>query len=248
MGKVSNNYDNYTDIHIHIIPGVDDGAVDPDMSVDMLAYAYAQGIRRMIVTPHNKPMHRSAGKEKILRSIEMLQARMKQENIEIELYPGSELYYREELVRCLEQGEAVTMADSRYVLIEFMPADGWEYIRDGINSILMAGYRPIVAHVERYQEICKNMERAVRLREMGCCIQVNAAGVMGRYGMETKRYVRKLMKQRLVDFIATDAHNAADRAPDLADCAAYIGRKYGEDYMRRLLVENPSKVIGDEYI
>lgn len=248
MSKISENYGNYTDIHIHVIPGVDDGSKNLDMSMEMLRYAQAEGIRQMIVTPHNKPMHHNVGKEKMQELIHMLRAQMKQEKLEIELYPGNELYYREDLVKCIEQGKAITMAGSKYVLVEFLPVGRWEYIRDGVNDMLMAGYRPILAHIERYQEVSKDVERVLRLREMGCYIQVNTASVMGKYGMGTKQYVRKLLKQQLVDFIATDAHNAANRTPDMDKCAKYIGKKYGEEYMRRLLIENPSKVISDEYI
>lgn len=248
MNKISPNYNFYTDIHIHVVPGVDDGSENPEMSMEMLRHAYAEGIRRMIVTPHNKPMHHNAGKEKIQRLIDLLQVKMAQEDIQIELYAGNELYYRAELADCLERGEAITMADSKYVLIEFLPTDRWEYIRDGVNNMLMAGYRPILAHIERYQEICKDIERTIRLREMGCCIQVNAASVMGKYGMGAKHCTRKLLKQQLVDFLATDAHNATNRAPDMADCAEYIARKYSAEYLRQLLIENPSKVIKDEYV
>lgn len=248
MSKIAKNNHNYTDIHIHVIPGVDDGSENLDMSMEMLKLAYEEGIRRMIVTPHNKPMHHNVTKEKMQELLQLLRVRMKQEELEIELYPGNELYYREDLVKCMEQGKAITMADSRYVLIEFQPADRWEYIRDGINDMLMAGYRPILAHIERYQEVAKEMERVIRLKEMGCYIQVNTASVMGRYGMGIKRYVRKLLKQQLVDFVATDAHNATTRTPDMAKCAEYISKKCGAEYRNRLLTENPSKVISDEYI
>ncbi len=248
MNILSTNNPNYTDIHIHILPGVDDGSKNIDMSMEMLRHAYAEGIRRIIATPHNKPMHRNVGRKKMQELLDLLRMKMEQEDIEIELYPGNELYYREGSVECLERGEAATLADSRYVLLEFVPTDSWEYIRDGVNTMLMAGYRPILAHIERYQEVCRDMERAIRLRRMGCYIQINAASVTGRYGMGIKHTVKKMLRQEIVDFIATDAHNAADRAPDLAKCREYIGRKYGDEYLRRLLIENPSKVIGDEYI
>ncbi len=246
--RISKNYGDYTDIHIHIIPGVDDGSENLDMSMEMLRHAYAEGIRRMIVTPHNKPMRRNAGREKLQEMISMLQAQMRRERFEIELYPGNELYYRAELAQCLEQGKAVTMADSSYVLIEFQPGDRWEYIRDGVNAMLMAGYRPILAHAERYQELGRDLGRVARLQEMGCYIQVNASDIMGRWGMGIKHCTRQLLKRRLVDFVATDAHNISDRAPDMAACAAYISRKYGEAYLHKLLTENPAKVINDEYL
>ncbi|MDD6628951.1 MAG: hypothetical protein PUF03_11970 [Lachnospiraceae bacterium] len=248
MNKIHQNCDYYTDIHSHVLPGVDDGARDMDMSMEMLRHAYEQGIRRMIVTPHHKPMHHNVNREKMQGLIAALQAQMQKENVEIELYTGNELYYREGLVECLEKGEAVTLADSRYALIEFLPQDRWEYIRDGVNTMLMAGYRPVIAHVERYREVCRDMERVSRLREMGGYLQVNAASIMGRYGIGMKHTTRKLLKYRLVDFLATDAHNATTRTTDMAKCAAYIGKKYGEEYLRALVEENPSCIIRDDYI
>lgn len=248
MNKIHQNCDFYTDIHSHVLPGVDDGARDMSMSIEMIRHAYEQGIRRIIVTPHHKPMHHNVNRAKMQRLIVALQEQMQKENVEIELYTGNELYYREELVECLEKREAVTLADSRYVLIEFLPQDRWEYIRDGVNTMLMAGYRPVLAHVERYREVCKDMERISRLREMGGYLQVNAAGIMGKYGIGIKHTTRKLLKYRMVDFLATDAHNATTRTTDMAECAAYIGKKYGEEYLRVLVEKNPSCIIRDDYI
>lgn len=146
MQKLFQDMQFYTDIHCHILPGVDDGAGDMEESMQMLRIAYANRIRRMIVTPHHKTMHRHAGQEKIQELIAELSERMKQEQMEISLYPGSELYYSTELVDKLESRRACTMAESAYVLVEFAPMDDWEYIRNGINTLIMAGYIPILAH------------------------------------------------------------------------------------------------------
>lgn len=248
MNKIHRNCDFYTDIHSHVLPGVDDGARDMAMSIKMLRHAYEQGIRRMIVTPHHKPMHHNVDREQMQRLIAALQEQMPKENIEIELYTGNELYYREGLAECLERKEAATLADSRYVLIEFLPQNQWEYIRDGVNTMLMAGYSPVLAHVERYREVCRDMERVTRLRKMGCYLQVNADSVMGKYGTGMKHTARKLLKYRMADFLATDAHNDTTRTTDMAECAAYVSKKYGREYLRVLVEENPAHIIRDDYI
>ena len=134
MGKSSQIMQGYTDMHCHVLPGVDDGSQNMEESIEMLRIAYRNQIRRIIVTPHNKPMRHNAGQEKINELIAQLTAQMKREKIEIAFYPGNELYYCDELVEKLENHKACTMADTAYVLVEFSPADSWEYIRNGINK------------------------------------------------------------------------------------------------------------------
>jgi protein-tyrosine phosphatase len=248
MEKSSRVMQGYTDIHCHILPGVDDGSQNIEESMGMLRIAYENQIRRIIVTPHNKPMHHNADQDKIKELITELAAKMKQEDISILLYPGNELYYCNELVEKLEAQKACTMAESSYVLVEFAPVDSWEYIRNGINNLIMGGYIPILAHVERYKEMCASTERTEELIEMGAYIQVNASSIMGKYGFGTRHFTRTLLKNKLVHFVATDAHNCENRSPDLDRCAQWIEKKYGRPYARKLLWENASRVIEGEYI
>ena len=148
----------------------------------------------------------------------------------------------------MENGHAVTLAGSRYVLVEFNPSDYYDHIRNGLYTLLMNGYYPILAHAERYREIRAKKSGMSDLREMGCYIQVNAGSVMGKFGFDTRQYSRKLLKQELVHFIATDAHDVGKRAPHLSACADYMIKKYGEDYAAQLLYDNPSSVIQDKEI
>ena len=173
---------------------------------------------------------------------------MLKENITIELYIGSELYYRSGLLEEIENDTAVTMADSRYVLVEFNPLEDYDYIRNGIYSLLMGGYYPILAHTERYQNVCFKKYGIDDLIEMGCYIQVNAASIMGKTGSKTKRFVKNMLKQRQVHFVATDAHDLGKRAPYLSGCADYISKKYGGDYGQQLFCTNPLYVIEDQEI
>lgn len=238
----------YTDIHCHILPGVDDGAKNMDMSMEMLKTAETDGIRQIILTPHNKPMHRNLSREKLKEMVSRLQREIDGQGIEIRLYPGSELYYRSELVELLDKKEVCTMADSSYVLVEFNPMDDFDYIRKGIYQLTAGGYRPILAHIERYSKICNTYGHAEELARMGCGIQINAGSVMGEYGYQARHFTRRMLKHRLVHFVATDAHDNKKRKPCLFECAKYISRKYGEEYTKRLLYDNPEKVIADEYI
>ncbi len=112
----------------------------------------------------------------------------------------------------------------------------------------MGGYIPILAHVERYREVCASLERIEELIGMGAYIQVNASSIMGKYGLSTRHFTRTLLKKKLVHFVATDAHNCESRAPELEKCATWIEKKYGQTYARQLLWDNASRVIEGEYI
>ena len=238
----------YIDIHSHIIPGVDDGARSIDTSMRMLQIAADDGISEIILTPHNKPGHHPVDFSALASKVEELQKRLSENDTAIKLYIGNEIYYRSELVSEIENGLAATLAGTHYVLVEFGPLEDYDYIRSGIYTLLMNGYRPVLAHAERYRNIRVKKLGLEDLAAMGCYIQLNADSIMGKYGFEVRQFTRKLLKKELVHFIATDAHDIDKRAPRLSACAEYITKKYGEDYASDLLYDNPYKAIRDEEI
>jgi len=238
----------YIDIHCHILPGIDDGSDSMETSLKMLHMAEKDGISQIILTPHNKPWHRNTEHAVINVKVDQLQERLYREGLSIKLHTGGELYYRSGLTEELDQGMAETLAGSRYVLVEFDPLADYDYIRNGIHALLMGGYYPIAAHVERYKNVCCKTNRIIELIEMGCFMQVNAGSVMGQYGIGAKQLTRKMLKQDWIDFVATDAHDSGRRSPCLSRCAEYIGKKYGESSRRRLFYDHPMCVLQDEYI
>lgn len=239
---------NLIDIHAHILPGVDDGSDSLETSMRMLRCAAQDGISAIILTPHNKPERRHMQRGTLTAGIKRLREKMSEEAVSLELYLGSELYYRSGILEELQNDTAGTMAGSRYVLVEFNPMEDYDYIRNGIYSLQTGGYYPILAHAERYRNVCSAKYGIEDLIEMGCYIQANAGSIMGRSGSQAKRFTRKLLKQRQVHFVATDAHDLEKRPPCLSECAAYVRKKYGEDYSRELFCENPLYVIRDQEI
>lgn len=238
----------YIDIHSHILPGIDDGAENFGISMEMLKIAEENGIEVIILTPHHKPMRNSAGAGKVKALTAQLLEKSRESGMAIQLYAGNELYYSSETVHILEEKQACTMAGSDYVLVEFGPMDEQDYIRKGIYHVLSAGYRPILAHVERYGSVCARIEYVEDLVAMGCYIQVNAGSILGQFGWKEKQTVRKLLKKELIHFVATDAHSSYVRTPALLDCARYLEKRYGEEYAARLLHVNPMQVIANRYI
>lgn len=229
----------YIDIHSHILPGVDDGAGSMEESLCMLRQAQEQGIGTIILTPHQKPERKCVTVSGLQRRILQLREEMENRHIDVQLYPGSECLYHHGLAKQLEQGEICTLAGSQYVLTEFMPDEDWQYIRNGLYGLVCEGYRPVIAHVERYIQLSAKLDRIQELIDMGCYIQINAGSVSGSFGFGMKRAVRRLLKEEMVHFVATDAHRGSGkRSVQLDACTAYLNKKCGTEYVNRLLWEN----------
>lgn len=236
----------YVDVHSHIMPGVDDGAEDLDMSVAMLKRAAKEGIGTIILTPHQKPEHKCVTRIGIEKRISLLQEELEKQDIPIRLYPGAELFYCRDMRKLLEEGRVCTLAGSRYVLVEFMPEESWDYIRDGIYD-LAGNYRPILAHVERYSQVIEKKERVRELIEMGAYIQMNAGSITGDWGYAVRRNCMRLLKQQMVHFIGTDAHRAeGKRAPRMKSCGVFLEKQFGRTYSKKLLCKNAEKILADK--
>lgn len=234
----------FTDIHSHIMPGVDDGAQDMEESLAMLRMAKAENVSRIILTPHQKPGRKCVSMRGLKERMELLQENIRQQQLAIQVYAGSECLYSHDLAERLEQGKFCTMADSRYVLVEFIPDENWTYIRDGLYQLISHGYLPIIAHVERYLQVVRDMDRVHELIDMGCYVQVNAGSITGAYGFGMRRTAKKLLRERAVHFVATDAHReSGKRSVQMKKCAAYLIKKYGQEYADRLLGGNAENIF-----
>lgn len=238
----------YIDIHSHILPGLDDGSKNFEMSLRMLRQAEEEHISDMILTPHYKPMRHNLPPDRVENIWDELEEKKRACGISVQLHLGNEIYYSSEVIPALSAGKAFTMAGSSYVLVEFNPGEDYAYIRDAAYSLLAEGYSPILAHIERYGCLMEKKIRVEELYDMGCCLQVNAASITGANGMESKRNVKWLLKREFVQFVASDCHDDRKRKPQLADAAAYVARKYGEAYCGRIFRDNADALLRGSYI
>lgn len=227
------------DIHCHILPGVDDGAPDMETSRAMIRDAYEQGVRYIIATPHYRPEMFEPSMKKVIRVYHEL--RDYAEEVGIGLRLGCEYYRNEQMIRHLDKKLRPTMLGSRYVLTEFSTNDSFVTVRNYIYELITKGYRPIVAHVERYF-CCQEPERIQELKKLGAQIQINADSVLGYEGHTIKKFCAGLMKDDLVDFIGSDAHNLEGRKMNLGKCAIYVRKKMGQDYAEEIFADNPRRI------
>lgn len=237
----------FIDIHSHILPGIDDGSKNMEMSLEMLKKAENEGISTIFATSHNMPGKGIHSRESIHRRVAELQKAADEEGIKIKIYPGTEYFYREEVINDLEEEKQITFAESDCVLVEFDPMTERAYIRAAAREIIACGFVPVIAHVERYEFLTKqkDYEGIIRLRDIGALIQINTASVTGGMGFWKKLWVRGLLKKELVDFIGTDAHRSeGERSPKFQECAKYVQKKCSKSYADALLGGNAKKYFG----
>lgn len=238
----------YIDIHSHIIPGVDDGARSMEQALHMLAAAYREGIRSIIATPHVSYRRDEDRYKKLESAFLQFAERAEAEIPELKLYFGSEINYSQDTVYGLCRGEIPTLAGTSYVLVEFQPFCEYRYIKSGIQNLIMGGYKPVIAHVERYHSLRKEVGMLEELISMGAYFQSNAMSITGKAGRESKKLTKRLLQKGLLHFIATDSHNEASRPPDIAKCLTATARKYGEKYAKELSIHNAARLLHDQYI
>ena len=217
--------DTYIDMHCHLLPGVDDGARDMEETRRMLKMAYDEGVRYIIATPHHHPRRGKPSTREIARQLQAVREAAHQTGDGMKVFPGTEIYFGQDIPDKLKAGDVLTMNRTEYVLVEFSPSDPFEYMQQGIQRIQMKGYIVILAHAERYDCLREDIGTAEYFQEMGVLIQVNAGSIT------------------LVFCVGTDAHDDGKRAPRMRRAAEYVAKKYGEEYARRIFFGNAADML-----
>lgn len=246
----------FTDIHSHILPGIDDGARDWNESLTMLQQARDEGISTVVATPHYGLYNQlfDIAKARILTM--ELNKKVAYYNIDVKVLLGNELYYVPGIVDGIINGTAATIADTSYVLIEFSEGVLPDTVENAVQEFTSLGYKPILAHVERYSELYdKKLETINYLRDQGAYFQINARSIVGRknsglFSKKDDRVIRtnQLLKADKVDFVATDAHNTSGRAPFLTDAINKLNNLVGKETADRILYTNPQLLLENEFI
>ncbi|MCR5748153.1 MAG: capsular biosynthesis protein [Lachnospiraceae bacterium] len=229
------------DIHCHALYGVDDGAVDREMSIGMLKDAAAQGVTAIVLTPHYRKGMFSYPLEKIQAAYQDLYEEA--ENIGLSLYSGCEYHVDSDMGENFNQGRCLTLAGSDYVLAEYGYETTYDFIRKSLNNLAAHGYSPVIAHAERYEVFIKKPQLLREMRDMGAKVQINADSVIGKEGFWTKQLCKKIIKEHLLDIVASDSHNMTDRGNHMKECYLYIAKKFGEERAKKLMEINPGKII-----
>lgn len=225
----------FTDIHHHLIYGVDDGAQTFEQGMAMAEAACRDGTTTVIGTSHISPGIKPFDTDKYYRHLEELRRGCKEQGLNLRLLEGAEILYTDLTCRFLQERRIPTLGGTDYVLVEFFPTVEYDEIVGALTGILRAGYRPIVAHVERYQCLATSLPRLREVRDsLGATIQMNCSTVIDSKGFFRDRHSRKMLDEGLIDVVATDAHNTTSRPTRLRAAYEQLEKRYGADYAAEL--------------
>lgn len=233
------------DIHAHILPGLDDGPSYMEETLQMLEMAAQEGIGTVIATPHASERFPGQQPEVIRELVRRVSQEAQDKGISMDLYPGQEIFYTEETAERLKRGELLTMAGSRYVLLEFYPGALYLSICRAVEELVQKGYFPILAHIERYEALAAE-DRIEGLRKKGAYMQMNFRSASGSIFDKRAQRCRKLLKEEKIDFLGTDMHNTGSRSPRIQETVRWLQRKTSERYQKRLFQKNPGSILADE--
>jgi len=193
------------DIHTHLIPNLDDGSSGMDETISQLKTMSEGGVRRVYLTSHYFRGHYQYTRQEYDRHFNEVVAEVKHQHVNLELLPGFEVFLQPQILIDIK-GQNLTLGDSPYILIESelngLPNDFYT----NVYPLLRAGYRPILAHAERYVSIMRKPSLAENLSHRNLYMQTNAGSLLGAYGDKVKETAWKLVNNGWTHFIASDDH------------------------------------------
>lgn len=218
----------YTDIHSHVIWGVDDGAEEKAETFRMLKEAVEDGVGRIICTPHVTPGVYEFPEEVFQEHFWQATEYIAKESLPLQLFRGAEILYTDNTPRLLRERRIATMAGTNYVMIEFSPTDTKERIFDALQKVSGTGMIPVLAHMERYPSIGK-IELVKELKSrFRVLMQVNARTLTRKMPFWHRKYFDSLFREGLVDFVATDTHAMPGRETCMTAGMNSLREKYGD--------------------
>lgn len=233
----------FTDIHIHALFGVDDGPKNESETFKIIDDAYAQGVRAICFTPHWCPQLFDNNHDKSTESFNSIKRYILDKKYKMCMCLGNELRYSDRAIDWLEEGLCRSLNETRYVLVDFGLDEQEKYIVNGLRNILNIGYKPILAHVERYKRLGNNIKEIDKLKSYGVQMQIDAGSIIGQFGILNKMRSKILLSNGLADIVSSDAHNMNSRPILLKKAYNVVMDKYGDSYAEKLFCGNPSEIL-----
>jgi protein-tyrosine phosphatase len=235
---------NVIDIHHHCIPGVDDGPRTLEEAADLCRMAFDDGITTIVATPHVlRGPWQNASRDDLERRIAALREAVGEQP---RLLLGSEYFFDYDMNEVLQRRDTIVpLAGSRYVLVEFAAHTVPPLVDQPIYRALMDGWIPVIAHPERNAVFQSKPELLRLLVSRGAKTQITAGSILGDFGPEARRASSRWIREDLVHFIASDAHNTAKRPPRMRAARDLVREIAGEPIADALTQWNPAAVAED---
>lgn len=216
------------DLHSHLIPGIDDGAKSLENSIQLIRKLMDMGFRKIITTPHIMADYYRNTPEIIMRGLDTVREELNRQQIDVQIDAAAEYYFDESFENKLKNGNLLTIANG-FLLFELSYINYPANLFEVIEKILDKGYKPLLAHPERYPYLFGSLDNYRKLKDSGCYFQINILSFTGYYGKQSQGIAEDLADYMMTDFIATDLHHNRH--------AAALKQSLAEPYIKKLLTE-----------
>ncbi len=242
----------FVDLHVHLLPGIDDGPSSLEETVRMLHLAHQSGTRTLVATPHmflppfdlDAPETVRGAFDRMTAALDDWRRRPGLEFLgDLSLHLGAENNLCGEFLEALPARRVVSLNGGLYLLIEISPYFSPTMLGSAVERILSAGFFPVLAHVDRYPELLRHPTRVAQLVEMGLIVQLNASSLLAR---KITPAAFALLDNGLVHAIASDGHDAGRRAPDLRPAAEVLRQRFSGDQIATWMFENPLRILNNQ--
>jgi protein-tyrosine phosphatase len=234
------------DLHCHILPGLDDGAADLSVSLEMARASVADGVTVLACTPHILPgLYHNSGPQIRQATLELQEA-LDNEGIPLRLVTGADVHIVPDFAAGLRSGRLLSLADTRYALVEPPHHVAPPRLEEFFFSLLAAGYVPILTHPERLSWIEAHYGAIQRLGRSGVLMQVTAGSLTGAFGRTAQYWANKMLDEGCVHLLATDAHDARRRPPNLSKGRDLAAQRVGAEAAEHLVLTRPLAILQDE--
>jgi protein-tyrosine phosphatase len=234
------------DLHTHVLPALDDGPADTAGAIELARAAVSAGTRVLVATPHIGTEH-NVDPLDVPRRVADLEHILRAEGIPLELRAGGEI--EPGCLAGLSETElnAIGLGGSRCLLLECPFTPVGDLMRRLVDHVHARGHRALLAHPERSPSLLRDGRRVEQLVEQGAFVQLTAASLEGRFGTRARQFAFALLEQGLAHVIASDAHDASDRPPELTLTVERAVREHGlpESVARYVLEDVPQALIED---
>lgn len=201
--------EDFVDIHSHLLPGIDDGAKNLDDSIALIQKMSFYGIKHFITTPHILGDVYPNTPKIINNKLKLVQAELIKRNItDISIHAAAEYMIDEKFIEILEEEDNLLTLKDNLVLVEMSYYSPPLHLYDVLFKLQLKGYKPVLAHPERYFSYHKNFQSYYKLKNAGCLFQLDLLSLTQHYGKDVQKTAQKLLKENLFDFVGTDTHHS----------------------------------------
>ena len=238
------------DIHSHILPGIDDGSKNMEMTLEMLRNAEKEGTKEIVATPHYLLEYGESVIKEVKVLVEEVNSLINKEGIDVKVYSGQEVYFNENIIVDYIEGNIGTINNSRYMLIEFPMHRFNKNEFDIIYELQIRDIVPIIAHPERYRLFRDEPSLINNFIDKEYLFQMNSGSIEGKFGESVKKTANLFLENNIYNFIGSDAHNIENRNTGLKKAINILNENSNDKgkIQEHIFQESSKKLLKNEFI